>query len=81
MGQADPARDAIHDAVQEHGRMGAEDGAVLTGWVFVAEWMTPDGERWLSKAHAPHTSSWTARGMHHEALFGEWPDGDEEPSP
>lgn len=81
MDLSDPSREAIHGAIQQHGRMGTEDGAVLTGWALVAEWMDADGERWLSKAHAPHTSSWTAKGMHHEALYGEWPDGEQEPSP
>jgi hypothetical protein len=75
---SDPSREAIHDAIQEHGRMGVDDGAVLTGWTLVAEWMTPDGERWLSKAHGAHTTSWAAKGMMHEALFGQWPDNDSE---
>jgi hypothetical protein len=68
----DPARDAIHDAIQEHAPIGSE--AVLTGWVLVAEWMDHDGERWLSKAHAASTPAWAANGMHHEALHGQWPD-------
>lgn len=69
---ADPARDAIHDAIQQHAPIGSE--AVLTGWVMVAEWIDHQGERWLSKAHAESTTSWSAKGMHHEALHGQWPD-------
>jgi hypothetical protein len=50
---------------------------VLTGWVLVAEWMDHQGERWLSKGHAASTPAWAAKGMHHEALFGEWPAEDD----
>jgi len=71
----DTAREAIHDAIQQHARIAREEGAILTGWVVVAEWMDPAGERWLSKAHAASTTSWAAKGMHHEALNGDWPDG------
>jgi hypothetical protein len=71
----DNARDAIHDAIQHHAPLGSE--ALLTGWVLVAEWMDPHGERWLSKAHAASTSDWAAKGMHHEALHGKWPDRDD----
>jgi hypothetical protein len=69
---SDPARDAIHEALQQHMPMGGK--AVLTGWVVVAEWMDEHGERWISKGHAPATTGWAAKGMHHEALHGEWPD-------
>lgn len=75
----DQHREAIADAIQRHGRMGREDGALLTGWALVCEWIAPDGERWLSKAHGEQTTSWTADGMHHEALFGRWP-GEDDPN-
>lgn len=74
----DPKRDALHDAIQQHGRYDETDGAMLTGWVMVAEWMDQSGERWLSKGHAAHTAHWSAKGMMHEALYGDWPDPDEE---
>lgn len=77
MDLSDPSRDAIHEAIQRHGRMGTDDGAVVTGWALVAAWMTPDGEQWLSKAHAAHTTSWAAKGMYHEALNGGWPGDDD----
>lgn len=67
----DPARDALHNAIQEHAPIGSE--ALLTGWVLVAEWVDHDGERWITKAHAASTSAWAAKGMHHEALHGKWP--------
>lgn len=73
--QPDPRREAVHQAIQAHALRGED--ALLTGWVLVAEWLDHDGERWLTKAHAASTSSWTARGMHHEAIYGGWPTGDE----
>lgn len=73
----DPARQAVHDAIQQHGAQ-SHAGALLTGWALVAEWMDPEGERWLSKAHSPSTSHWAANGMHHEVLYGDWPDPDDE---
>lgn len=48
--------------------------AILTGWAVVAEWVDHDGERWLSKASAASTTAWAANGMHHEAIYGKWPD-------
>jgi hypothetical protein len=74
---SDPARDAIHDAIQAHAPIGQQ--AVLTGWALVAEWMDHDGERWLSRAHAASTPKWTAEGMWHEALHGSWPDDPQDP--
>jgi hypothetical protein len=65
-------RDAIHAAIQEHAPRGED--AVLTGWALVAEWMDHEGERWLTKAHAAATAQWAARGMHHEAIYGGWPE-------
>lgn len=72
MDNSDPARDAIHEALQRHMPKGQD--AILTGWVVVAEWVDHDGERWLSKAHAESTATWVADGMHHEAIYGNWPD-------
>ena len=73
---SDPRREAIHAAIQASGPEFDHGHAVLTGWALVAEWMDEDGERWLSEAHAPATTSWAAGGMYHEALYGDWPDGD-----
>ena len=75
MTDADP-RDAIHAAIQAHAPRGED--AVLTGWAIECEWMDHDGERWLSKTHAPATAQWAARGMHHEASFGTWPERGED---
>jgi hypothetical protein len=67
-------RAAVHDAIQASGPEFDSGGAVLTGWALVAEWMDDTGERWLSKAHAAHTAEWSAKGMHFEAIHGNWPD-------
>lgn len=74
--QSDPARDAIHEAIQKHAPRGQD--ALLTGWALVAEWVDHDGDRWLSKAHAAPTTLWAANGMMHEAIYGEWPEHGED---
>lgn len=51
-------------------------GAMLVGWVVVAEWMTPDGERWLTKFNARDTTRWQVQGYMHNTLYEPWdPDG------
>lgn len=78
MDGSDPAREAIHEALQKNLPRGED--AILTGWVLVAEWIDHDGEQWLSKGHAAGTAPWTAAGMLHEALHGtNWPrEGEDE---
>lgn len=76
MDNGDPARDAIHEAIQQNAPKGSD--ALLTGWALVTEWVDHDGERWLSKAASASSSTWAVKGMHHEALFGDWPDDDED---
>ena len=76
MDKSDERRDAIHALVQELGPAGVDKAAVLTGWSIVCDWMDEDGERWLSKAHSATQPYWVANGYHHEALYGEWPEGD-----
>lgn len=73
-GESDDQRDAIHDALQANATV---PDAILTGWVVVTEWMDHNGARWLSKGHAASKASWEARGMIHEALYGDWPQQDE----
>ena len=73
MDRSDPARDSIHETIQAN--MGP-DGAILTGWALVAEWADGGGERWLSKGHCATTPAWAAAGYFHEALYGQWPEGD-----
>lgn len=49
------------------------EGAVLMGWVLVAEWMAPSGQRWLSKVDGSATGegcpAWQTQGYLHNALF------------
>jgi hypothetical protein len=59
----DPKREALHRAIQASAPEFDTGHAVLTGWALVAEWMDEAGERWLSKAYAPGTAVWEAKGM------------------
>lgn len=55
------------------------DGAVLIGYVIVAEYSAPDGERWLSQrswTHGGPPATWTVKGWLHEVLFGGFGDDD-----
>lgn len=44
------------------------DGAYLTGWVVVAEWMTPDGDPELSMLTSEGMTPWTRRGILSDAM-------------
>lgn len=49
------------------------DGAMLLGFVVVAEWMAPDGHRWLSRVDAGANADeglteWQREGYLHNAL-------------
>ena len=45
----------------------------LVGYVVVAEWQEPDGQKLLTRLVGEGTSGWAARGYLHEGLFGLWP--------
>lgn len=68
-------RERVHAAIQETNDAQDDlDGAVLTGWVTVCEWMDPDGDRWISFLSGTDGGEktpppWTIRGYLHEALF------------
>jgi hypothetical protein len=70
--ERDEFRDAVHDVVQQRAPKGAD--AILVGWSLVAEWVDPAGGRWLTREQAESTTQWAAKGMHHEALYGDWDD-------
>jgi hypothetical protein len=74
---SDERRDKIHALLQELGVPIDDDdqaaGALLTGWALVMSWADTRGEVWLTKAHAATLAHWAANGMHHEALYGDWP--------
>lgn len=73
---SDVYRDNIHQVLAENSpHAGA---AILTGWVLVTEWMDDQDVKWLAKAHSSSLSSWTANGFHHEALYGDWPDDEDD---
>jgi hypothetical protein len=71
-------RDAIDEAIRANVAGVTDRGAVVTGWAMVVELMDEDGRRWLARAHAETTPPWAASGMHHEALYGAWPEDDDE---
>lgn len=67
-------RQHLGDAIQNVAGMNDElEGAVLTGWVIVAEWMAPTGNRWLSQFHGSANGdrcpNWQLQGYLHNALF------------
>lgn len=50
------------------------DGAMLMGWLTIAEWMAPDGQRWLSIVDGSADpdkgcATWQRQGYLHNALF------------
>lgn len=55
---------------------GEEIEAMLLKYVVVAEWIDPDGSRYMTR-RAANTSgdglpTWEYRGLLHEALYGQW---------
>jgi hypothetical protein len=81
-------RGRVAAALQTSANLDPEmDGAVLIGYVAVAEWMAPNGSRWLSQidglASGDGAPTWTRQGWLHNALhegdgFGRDDDDDEE---
>lgn len=75
---SDPRRDQIHALLQEMGPDGIDKASVLVGWAVVADWMDEDGERWVSRCHSASLPRWLANGLHHEALYGNWDEPEED---
>jgi hypothetical protein len=70
----DTAREQLHAAIQGTNQTDQNlEGAMLMGWVVVAEWMAPDGERWLSRvdgtAARKGCPEWQREGYLHNALY------------
>lgn len=72
----DSARKQLHAAIE--GARGEETAeAVLISAVVVAEWMSPDGARWISRIASTNGGdetppTWTTEGLLHHALHGDW---------
>lgn len=78
MDNSDERRDEIHTLIQKQGPAGVDRNAVLVGWAIITDWMDDEGERWLTKAHSASIPVWSANGLHHEALYGDWPSPSED---
>lgn len=68
------ARAMLAESIQATASTDEElNGAVLMGWVVVAEWMSPAGQRWLSRvdgsASGEGCPAWQVQGYLHNALF------------
>lgn len=74
----DTTRWHLHRAIQASTTTDPElDGAVLMGWLVIAEWMHPTDARWLLKVTGDATGSkavpdWQWQGYAHNALH-DWP--------
>lgn len=73
------ARECLYAEIQRHAGnpdvTGAPVDAILVGFLVVAEWETPDGERWISKNSGDHgrdLPSWRERGYAADVVYGEW---------
>jgi hypothetical protein len=77
----DSARAHLHQSIQASTQHDEEiGGAVLIGWVCVAEWMHPTGDRWLSRLSGSdggdrNAARWQMQGYLHNAL-NDWPEGE-----
>jgi hypothetical protein len=71
--ELDEARPIIAEAIQQAAVPNQIEGALLTGWVIVAEYISPDGKKWLSRMDSEDLTQWLRQGMLHDALYGdEW---------
>ena len=55
--------------------------ALLVGWVVMAEWMEPTGDRFLSRLLSAGSTPWQAKGYLMEGLNGTWPPNPEHHNP
>lgn len=84
MSDCDPAVASVRDALSST-RRGDEDldGAVLTRFAAVVEWMDPDGEKWLSivdgDAGDQRLKRWDVQGLLFNVMHDPaWQHDDEE---
>ena len=71
------SREAVHAAIQANPPPEfVEKGALLTQWAVVAEWVTSDGEKWLSRLESEGLTAWDRKGMLFEVLWN-WDEAEE----
>lgn len=87
MSDTTTVRGLLHDTLQSTIAIDHDmpDGAMLLGWVAIAEWMAPDGNRWLSivdgNTNREGCPVWQRQGHLHNTLFdaqGFIPDDEED---
>lgn len=61
-------QDRVAVALQQCNPHSMPEGSLLTGWVVVAEFMDPNGEKWLTRLSHPGSSVWTTDGLLHYGL-------------
>lgn len=80
--EASTAREQLFEAIQATAVTDDDiESSVLTGFLVIAEWTSPAGERWLSKVSGDHTASlpaWRERGFAAEVLHDFWPSNADE---
>jgi hypothetical protein len=80
----DGMRTQLHETIQRSIAIDdtLPDGTLLLGWCTVAEWMAPDGMRWLtiidSDARGHGCPAWQRQGYLHNALFDTFTDIEDE---
>lgn len=68
-------RERLHEAIQGTAATDESlpEGAMLKGFVILAEWVAPSGEGWLSRIHGGANGEglpiWQVQGYLHNALF------------
>jgi hypothetical protein len=50
-----------------------QEDVKLVGYVVMAEWQEPDGQRVLTRLVGDHAPAWVAKGYLHEGLYASWP--------
>lgn len=87
--QQDAAREQVHQAIQGTAGLhhhaadpGDPESKMLVGWIVVAEWMSPSGNRLLwsesGGSNGEHLPRWQRHGYLHSTLFPDWYEDDEE---
>lgn len=59
----------LHNSIQAYTEQeeGVE-GAYLRHWIIIADWVAPDGSKWLSHDESDDVTPWELRGMVDEAM-------------